>query len=211
MKWENSLIIILYVVWLSSCSPDKVRVSKNWETSDLSKDVIDSSIIINDLPHYAEETTGLANSEKIKLFLNDYLIDELNLLGPEDREFSFYEVDLNGDEKNEYFVKLYGSYFCGSGGCTFLLLSNDLKIINRFSVMRGPVFQSSETTNGWNDLILIGDLIKDKEKYVHLKWDSVLKRYPSNPSMLSKSGVAPSGHDFIMWDEEFSNPKIFIF
>ena len=106
-----------------------------------------------------------------------------------DRKFRFYEVDLNGDNKNEYFVSFSNSYFCGSGGCTYLLLSNDLNLINRFTVTRSPIYRSSIKTNGWNELI-----VPDKNgSHVYLKYDG--KKYPSNPSVINTSAVANSKDD----------------
>lgn len=119
-----------------------------------------------------------------------------------DRKFSFYEIDLNDDGRKEFFVSLAGSYFCGSGGCSFYLLNDDLTINTYFSVTNPPIFVSSHLTNGLHDLIFKGNYDKDGGgvNFVHLKYSKEKKGYPSNPSVMKKTDVAPGGHDFNIWE-----------
>ncbi|RXM41108.1 hypothetical protein BOQ62_02285 [Chryseobacterium sp. CH21] len=200
---------VAVVLMLSACKKesekatvkiDSLAASQEGSTKDSVKTVAEQS-------DYQSETTDNATAEKLKLYLQDYLKTDLPSLEAQDRKFSFYAVDLNNDKKDEYLISLSGRAFCGSGGCTFLLLSNDLKLINRFTVMNPPVFRSAGITSGWNDLILISG----NEKYKHLKWDAKTGKYPSNPSLVKDTEIAPSGHDFIMWDDNFSRAKIFEF
>lgn len=157
---------------------------------------------------YQKETTDTLVAQKLRGFLLDYLNKDLPLMRDEDRSFSYYAIDLNGDKKDEYFIRLNGSYFCGSGGCTFLLLDNTLKLINRFTVMQAPVFRSSKVNNGWNELIVHGSA---KDKFVHLVFDPTKGKYPANPTVEKESDLAPSGHDYVMWHDEFSKAQSFKF
>ena len=52
--------------------------------------------------------------------VNNHLKNDMNGLTENDRQFQFYKIDLNNDGNQEIFVRLMSSYFCGSGGCTFL-------------------------------------------------------------------------------------------
>lgn len=149
---------------------------------------------------YQPETTNAATAEKLQVFLRDYLKDDLALLAPDDRNFSFYGKNMDSDDKPEYFIRLDGNYFCGSGGCTFLLLDDDLRLVNRFTVMSGPVFISPKATGGWNDVILKG---KNENSYVHLKFDAKTAKYPSNPSLVIESKEAPSSQDYAMWQDDY--------
>jgi hypothetical protein len=158
--------------------------------------------------NFQKETTDTAVATKLAVVLRDYLKKDLSLLKDSDRFFSFYDIDLNGDQRPEHFIRLEGNYFCGTGGCTFLLLDADLKPINHFTVMEGPVFRSSKVTNGWHDLIVHG---RSKDKFVHLEFDKKKEKYPSNPSVVPEIDTAPSGHDFIMWHNQFSLAKPFKF
>lgn len=163
--------------------------------------------------NYAQETTNEETANKIKAFLVEKLKADLSGMTEQDRTFSFYEIDLNDDSKNEYFISLLGRYFCGSGGCSFYLLNNDMSVNTYFSVTDTPIFRSSQVTNGWHDLILFGDRDENGgvKNYIHLKFDKSKGKYPSNPSVIKKIEMAPSGEDFIMWDENFSPAKTFTF
>lgn len=162
---------------------------------------------------YAKETTNEQTATKLAGFLRKELADNLKFLKPEERKFSFYEVDLNDDNKPEYFIGFEGSYFCGSGGCSYYLLNNNLSVNTYFTVTRAPIIRSSAITGGWHDLILWGKWKPDTgvESYIHLKYDKAKGKYPSNPSVIKQSDVAPSGHDFVMWDDNFSKAKTFSF
>ncbi|WP_343555137.1 hypothetical protein [Sphingobacterium sp.] len=157
---------------------------------------------------YQKETTDTLVAQKLRGFLLDYLNKDLAVMSADDRSFSYYALDLNADKKDEYFIRLNGSYFCGSGGCTFLLLDNTFKLINRFTVMKAPVFRSSKVTNGWNELIVHGST---KDKFVHLVFDPNKGKYPANPTVEKESDLAPSGHDYVMWHDDFSKAQLFKF
>ena len=203
---RKSLVPFLLATVFVACS--------NPEKQAASADAKDSVIIMKDGPapipslgdtlqkneRYQPETTSIATAEKLQVFLRDYLKDDLALLAADDRNFSFYEKNMDGDDKPEYFIRLHGNYFCGSGGCTFLLLDDDLTLVNRFTVMNGPVFISQKTTGGRNDLVLKG---KNQNSYVHLKFDSKTAKYPSNPSLVSESEEAPSKQDYAMWKDDY--------
>lgn len=162
---------------------------------------------------YAKETTNGKTAEMLKNFLLKKLSNDLKLLAPSDREFSFYEIDLNNDQKPEYFISLQGRYFCGTGGCSYYLLNNDLSVNTYFSVTNPPIYRSSALSNGWHNLILQGKRNANGgvETFIHLKYDKQKGKYPSNPSLVEQSNIAPSGHDYIMWDENFAKAKIFQF
>ena len=70
--------------------------------------------------------------------------------------YIYSRVDLNGDGKDEVFVYLLGSIFCGTGGCDLLLFTdgeNGHSLVNNFPISRLPVIVSPERTEGWNNII----------------------------------------------------------
>jgi hypothetical protein len=71
--------------------------------------------------------------------------------------YVYGRADLNGDGRDEVLVYLLGSIFCGSGGCTLLLLSPDdqggYTLVDEFPITRTPVTVAPARTNGWHDLI----------------------------------------------------------
>lgn len=69
--------------------------------------------------------------------------------------YVYGRVDLNGDGREEVFVYLLGSFFCGTGGCDLLLFTDAGKgysLVHEFPISRLPVIVSAERTAGWNDL-----------------------------------------------------------
>jgi hypothetical protein len=217
-KFFASLIISL--ISLNSCkeAPQKTTIEETKVVP--SADTVNKpeSITADTLSNslgYLPETTSDSTAQILRKFITEKYLKPIDLQAMEarDRKFSFYEIDLNSDKKNEYFIKFEGNYFRGSGGGTFLLLSNELKVINTFTVTNEPIFRSSAKTNGWNELILFGDRSETEgvKNYIHLKYDKSKAKYPSNPSVVKKIDLAPSGHDYIMWDKEFSMAKVFVF
>ena len=157
-------------------------------------------------PSFVQQSTNQQTADSIKSFLvNDYLKEELSLLTAKDRKFQFYKIDLNADGKDEIFVRFMSSYFCGSGGCTFLLLDQYSKIITRFSVTRAPIFVEPSKVNDWALL-----LVKDAGVFKELIFEN--GSYPSNPSVLPKAPYdAPSGHAQVMFHDELYESKTFEF
>ena len=161
-------------------------------------------IIINKNPsiEYAQGTTDEAIASKIKHYLTtDYLKNDIKFMSKEDRKFQFQTVDLNNDGQQEIFINFITPYFCGSGGCTLLLLDNDWKTITRFTVTSTPIMIEPNKEQKWAVL-----LVKDNGVWKDLLYKN--GKYPSNPSLLSKSKVdAPSGHAQVIFSEEFSPAK----
>lgn len=70
--------------------------------------------------------------------------------------YVYGRVDLDGDGRDEVFVYLLGSIFCGTGGCNLLLLESaeqGYTLVNEFPISRLPVIVSSHRTAGWSDII----------------------------------------------------------
>lgn len=155
---------------------------------------------------FVSQSTDEQTANNIRNFLtNVYLKDDLQFLEPNDRKFQFYKIDLNDDGNEEIFVRFLSSYFCGSGGCTFLLLDKYGEVITKFTVTRAPIFVEPTKENGWALL-----LVKDSGVFKELKFNE--GTYPSNPSVLPKAPYdAPSGHAQVMFDDELFKSKTFDF
>ncbi|SHM80009.1 hypothetical protein SAMN05444266_11169 [Chitinophaga jiangningensis] len=122
-------------------------------------------------------------AEKVTAVLQKLYADDLSkqLIDSNSRRFNIAVADLNNDGSNEIFVKLNGGYFCGSGGCTVLLLNDQGTVITKFTVTDTPVSVSANLTNGWKDLLL-----PSNGKIHVVKYNG--KAYPSNPSMQPAAG-----------------------
>lgn len=130
-------------------------------------------------PDYVVNAADTASASLIRKVLPGILEKQLVGVDPKDRRFVYYQTDLNGDGKDELFVGFTGMNWCGSGGCTALLLSADGKLITYFTVVNFPIRIMNEKTNGWNDLVAYSGGA-----------NRVLKcnknKYPSNPSVAPK-------------------------
>lgn len=199
------LFIYLCFVLILSCN-----TKKNSEDSSVSQPEISSPATKGVEPsksedEYVSQSTDEQTANNLKVFLKNYVNDDYSFLQDMDKQFQFYKTDLNGDGNDEIFVRLMGPYFCGSGGCTFLLLDKYGEVITKFTVTRAPIFIEPTKVNDWNLL-----LVKDSGVFKELRFEG--GTYPSNPSILPKAPYdAPSGHAQILFDEDFSKSKSFEF
>lgn len=120
-----------------------------------------------------EQIVALVRSVLENMFKEDLAKD---LIPDTSRKFIFFEYDLNGELGKEIFVGLIGPYFCGSGGCTVLLLNPKGVLITRFTVVDYPIVIDTQKNKGWDNLFMLSS-----GKYHVMKFNG--KKYPSNPSM----------------------------
>ncbi|CAM1345631.1 hypothetical protein [Tenacibaculum amylolyticum] len=127
------------------------------------------------------ETTDTLVSKIGEFISTKYLTEaDLRVITKEDRIFRFATIDLNGDDKKEIFIYLNSTYFCGSGGCSFLLLDSNFKLITKFTVTQPPILVSNDSENGWKKLYLYS------KGYREMIYNSETMSYPSNPSVEKK-------------------------
>ena len=96
-------------------------------------------------------------------------------------EYKHAFIDLNNDGEEDVIVLLQGRSWCGSGGCTMLVLIGEdsgYRVISKSSVTSEPIRVSESISNGWRDIIVRSD---GEEKLLQL--DDYT--YPANPSMES--------------------------
>ena len=198
------LSLFLILIFLISCKEAKKENSNATEKTIVESPKKEIEKSVEEV--YAPQTVNDELAEKIKTYLKtDYLKNDIAILEETDRQFQFYEIDLNEDGKNEIFINFFTRYFCGSGGCTLLLLDANLKPITKFSVMNPPLFVEKTKKNGWSIL-----LIKDSGVFKELSYNK--GKYPSNPSILEKAPYdAPSGHAEILFSDEYSKAKIYTY
>lgn len=140
-----------------------------------------------------------------KYLIDDYLKRELNIMSEADRKYQFHKIDLNADGIEEIFLRFESTFFCGSGGCTYLLLDSEFNKITHFTVMNAPVFVEPTSENGWKLL-----LVKSEGELKELKFED--GSYPSNPSVVHKAPYdAPSGHAQVLFDDASIKSKTYTF
>lgn len=101
--------------------------------------------------------------------------------------------DLNGDGQAEAVAYLSGGW-CGSGGCTLLVLEFDCAgfiVRSRTTITRLPIAVAKSATRGWSDLVVTVGGGGAPDGQVILPFQGV--RYPSNPTVAPAR--KPEGHE----------------
>jgi len=119
--------------------------------------------------------------------LETFLRHDLAVSGvPEDKttRYSSAFVDLRDDGTQEIIVYVSGQHWCGSGGCTMLLLTADgpsYKVVTSFTITRPPIRVLATKTHGWRDIAVQVRGGGQLGYEAGLSFDG--KTYPPNPSV----------------------------
>lgn len=193
---NSGIALLILLIGINACAGDKTR-----STEEGSKDTtVADSLPISNEEIVSPDSASISDSSfvgKIRAALPGILEKQLVGIDPKDRQFSYFLTDLNADGKNEQFVWFKGMNWCGSGGCTALLLSDEQKLITYFTVIDFPVTISEDKTDGWKNLIVYSGRANRL-----LKWSG--KGYPKNPSVAPKySGKEGDGKTFAAMPEKW--------
>jgi len=171
------------VIILSGCTAESGRQTPAQNSPDQ-----DSNDLTKTGKSKSDSPATTDSAKQVSLFLQRYYENDIkaNVLDSGSRRFIFSTYDLNQDGKNETFIGLRGMYFCGSGGCTALLLNSDWELLTKFTVMDFPLTVSTEATGGWKNLI-----VRSAGKLRELKFNG--KSYPSNASVQPAFGGSADG------------------
>jgi len=170
---KRIILILIGISALYSCrnkEAESENIIKAIVQDTLSK-TIGGTADVSDAPPKEDEAVELIRKQ-----LQILLKKDLPALTKEDRHFYYEAFDLNHDQKDEYFVGFSNSYFCGSGGCSGYILSNDGNLINSFTVADFPIYVTTTPTEKFYDLIM-----ETGGKFHHIKFKN--GKYPSNPSV----------------------------
>ena len=174
---RNILILVFTGLAFSSC--------KNQD----SKDTTTESPIEVVQPITAE--SEIEEDEKLLHEIENYILKEylterdLRTISNDQRKFQLEKIDLNNDGKEELFVNLSSIYFCGTGGCTVLLLDDQLRPITEFTVTQTPIYVEETIENRWKVLMVQSEG----------NWRKLIYKdgsYPSNPSLVEMSSNSPT-------------------
>jgi hypothetical protein len=118
----------------------------------------------------------------LKKFLQNYVGNS-----DDDRttEYSSAFVDLRDDGTQDVIVYLTGDGWCGSGGCTTLILvpkDSSYEVVTKITIVRPPIRILVTKLNGWHDIAVRvqgGGIIKAYEAKLSFNG----RTYPRNPSV----------------------------
>lgn len=179
-----SLLSLAVLFAVASCKQNK---DESIPTPESTETVVPNADSVNPTADSAFQTQTVddALAASIKDYLNNSFLkaNDLKAINADEKKFQLYPIDLNKDGKNEVFVYLNSPYFCGSGGCTVLLLSDKLDLITKFTVTSPPLFVEPTQKNGWNVIS-----VQSGNEWKELVYNA--GTYPSNPSVVNKATYA---------------------
>src|SRR5208282_1408183 len=100
-------------------------------------------------------------------------------------QYSAAFVDLKDHGAKEVIVYLSSDGWCGTGGCTMLILAPEdtsYRVVTKTTITRLPIRVLATKSNGWHDIsvVVAGGGIQPGYE-AELSFDG--KTYPSNPSV----------------------------
>jgi hypothetical protein len=135
-----------------------------------------------------------SQEDSLRQVLRDYLKDSG---GDKTARYVSAFVDLRDDGRQEVIVYVTDQHFCGSGGCTALILApegSSYRLVTGVTLARLPIRVLRTKSNGWHDLgiwVQGGGVQQGYE--ARLSFDG--ETYPRNPSVPPASRIAekPAG------------------
>jgi hypothetical protein len=115
--------------------------------------------------------------------LSSYLKQALH--GDADLQYRAAQADLNRDGINEIIVYVTSPDYCGSGGCTMLVLERagrSFRTRMKATVTRRPIRLLETRSYGWRDIgVTVGGGGVSLSHLAVMRFDG--RRYPSNPTL----------------------------
>jgi hypothetical protein len=142
------------------------------------------------------------STESLHAHLQRHFADQAEY-DPEAR-YSMARADLNGDGRDEALILMRARSWCGTGGCTMLVLTPERsgwRTVTRMTVTYAPVRLLPTRNRGWRDLAVrvAGGGIRAGE--VTLRFNG--RTYPTNPtSVPAQRGRATPGRVLITEADE---------
>ncbi len=134
-----------------------------------------------------------ASDAHLKEFLQSYLVGTAPRTSEESTRFSVAKVRLSGNGAGEFIVYVMGPNWCGSGGCTALVIApegSSYKVITKMTIVRLPVRILASRTNGWRDIgVKVRGGSATAEYEAQLRFNG--KKYPSNPTVAPAERAKP--------------------
>lgn len=136
----------------------------------------------------AQAQSDADSADPVKNFLRSYLQSRGD--GRTTRYTAAF-ADLNEVGKPETIVYLTGPAWCGSGGCTALILVSNgstYDVVTKMTVTRLPIRVLETKTKGWHDLSVMVGGGGAAEHEAKLRFDG--RKYPTNPSIVPAINLA---------------------
>jgi hypothetical protein len=116
-----------------------------------------------------------------------------NVSLPVTTKYLYAFVSLHGEDKRQVLVYLVGNSWCGTSGCTTLVLEEEgvsYRVVSRLPGTRLPIRVLASRSDGWHDLgvwIQWGFHLEDGKTVANAGYESLLtfdgQSYPANSSL----------------------------
>lgn len=141
-------------------------------------------LLVNGQAQDYQRSAVSEQQESLKAFLQRYASSS-SLANYKATRYLVALTQLNSTGPGEAIVYLSGDGWCGSGGCTTLILSRDgvsWKVVSRITITWPPIRVLGDSTNGWHSIAVWvrGGGIRPGYE-AELAFDG--KSYPANPSV----------------------------
>ncbi len=126
-------------------------------------------------------------------------------LGPVQRDtrVSIVSADLTVGKPRDILVYFRGPEWCGSGGCTLLVLApvgETYRVVSRVTVIWPPIRVLASSNHGWRDIGVHVSGGGQRPREARLSFNG--RRYPGNPSLAPASSANAPGKLAISDEEE---------
>lgn len=140
-----SLPFLMIPCLLSACGADPVEMA-----SEQTEEIVPESLV----PSPPESDPAV--EEAILAASPDYTRQMIDAGGGQKARYLYARADLNDDDRDEVFVYMLGSYFCGTGGCSLFVFTEaeeGYRVVNSFATSRIPVVVIADKSLGWRNLV----------------------------------------------------------
>lgn len=150
------------------------------------------------IPVEQADPAALGRNEDIRRYLLQQYADAGEI------SYALAWSDLDGDGAEEAIIYLGGPYFCGTGGCNLLVLTQAgpmWRSVGDVSVSRTPVRVLNTETNGWRDLTVEVSGGGATPATALLNFDG--ESYPENASVAPEADASSAGTEVLAEEPDF--------
>lgn len=135
---------------------------------------------------FGQDGTSISDvpSGSLKVFLRSYLSLGGRIPPDTTTRITTYRVKTGDGKTEEDIIYVSGQGWCGSGGCTLLIVepsASSFKVLSKVTVVQLPVFLMPSMTHGYPDIgVSVRGIRVGSEYEAELSYDGI--SYPGNPS-----------------------------
>jgi hypothetical protein len=159
---------------------------------DLMIDYCGNSAPLNDARRAISVIEHANDYDRLERYLRAYVAHEA-VTSSRPTRYAAAFTSLSNHGRPEVVVRLSEGGWCGSGGCTTLVLADEgetFKVVSKITITQLPIRVLDSTSHGWRDLgVTVSGGGVQKPYEATLSYDG--RTYPANPSVLPARPYSP--------------------